>query len=311
MADALTDAVEEDCSVELVPARFDAGAEIAVRVILTGPAARRLSGQSFGILDETGKVRGRLTLVAGEGGTAQGEATVRAPDRRGDYVWTARPEAGRDGGQVDHPAFDLAFMVGEHALSVVVWDTPLAVDQKKPFTVRIGLRCSAGCDLSKHRIELSDDRGGPPISCETGDTPWPGTEALYWTEVELEAPAKEGQAGWNIAAEVDDAPQPHTDVRTQFAVNVVPRAEHLLTVTAVDAETSAPIPRAKVVAHPFRTLTDAAGRAELHLPPGPRRLFVSGPDHIPYQIEGDVTGDMKIDAALQRDIPMSEAEIWT
>ena len=80
--------------------------------------------------------------------------------------------------------------------------------------------------------------------------------------------------------------------------------------SVIDAETSAPIARAKVVAHPFQTFTDAGGRAELRLPSGPRRLFVSGPDHIPYQVEGDVTEDIDITAALDRDKPITEAEIW-
>ncbi len=294
-------------AVELIPDVLDIGSETEVRVVLTGERAGRLAGRTLDIVDRTGTISARLRLLPGDGGAAHGTCTLRAPKRPGRAVWTACLPGKEDG----EPGFDLAFEIRPHSLSLTVWDMPLAVERGARFALRVGLRSSAGCNLSGHRIELSPEAGGAPVSAEIGDTPKTGTEALYWTEIALEAPDTDGQARWNVTARGDGLPDTHSDARARVAVNVVPPGEHRLSVSVIDAETSVPIPGAKVVAHPFRALTDTSGHAELHLPPGRRKLFVSGPDHIPYQVEGDVTEDMTITAVLDRDRPMTEAEIWT
>ena len=310
MASAPADAIQRD-TVELIPPQLDAGAKTRLRVVLTGALAERFAGQTLDIVDETGAVRDRLNLVGTAEGAAQGTCTPHAPDEPGRYTWAARrPSGAPDGGDAAHAGFDLPIEVRAHALSLTVWDVPTAVGRGETFSVRVGIRCSAGCNLSRQRVEIRRGNGHPHVG-ETGERPLDGTDALYWTEIELQAPAEDGQARWKIAASMDGISQPHSPARGQFAVNVVPPPRHRLAVSVADAATSEPIAGAKVVAHPFRTTTDAQGHAELRLPSGPTRLFVTGPDHIPYQIEGNVTGDMTINAVLDRDVPMSDAEVWT
>lgn len=294
--------------IELIPDVLDTGAVTDVRVILTGERARALAGRTLDVLDGAGAVSTQLTLLPNDGGSAIGICKLHAPDDPGRAVWTAHLPEGEDDGVT---AFELAFDVRAHSLSLTLWNVPLAVERGARFSLRAGLRCSAGCDMSGQRIVFHSEDGGPIVSVKTREMPKEGTEAVYWTEIDLEAPSIDGKAVWEVIGKAEGLAYCHTEARTQIAINVVSPAEHKISVCAIDAETSAPIARAKVVAHPFRTFTDAEGRAELRLPSGRRKLFVSGPDHMPYQVEGDVTEDIDITAVLDRDKPMTEAEIWT
>ncbi len=295
-------------AVELVPTVLDAGAETTIRVILTGAQAQGLADQTLDIVDGANVVSDRLLLRPDPAGGVVGTCRLRAPDEPGRTAWMAHlPQDGSDAGA----ALELAFEVRAHDLTLTVWNVPLAVERGARFRVQAGLRCSAGCDLSGQSITIGRDGGAAAITARTGHAPKAGTDAVYWTEIELDAPPDDGKSVWECAATAEGLAHPHAEATAGIAVNVVRPAKHRISVFVVDAETSAPIPRAKVVAHPFRTFTDAEGRAELRLPPGRRRLFVSGPDHIPYQVEGDVTEDIEITAALDRDRPMTEAEIWT
>jgi hypothetical protein len=87
--------------------------------------------------------------------------------------------------------------------------------------------------------------------------------------------------------------------------------ECVLRVEAVDKETRAPVKRAKVVAHPYRTLTDEGGFAEVRVPKGDYRLFVSGGGYLPFRRDGSVTGDMTIRVELTLDVGPSDAEVWS
>ena len=79
---------------------------------------------------------------------------------------------------------------------------------------------------------------------------------------------------------------------------------------AVDLESQTPVEGAKVVAHPYRTLTDAQGRAELRVPGGAYRLFVSGKQYFPFRHDCDVTADVTVRAELAVDRELSDDDIW-
>ena len=68
---------------------------------------------------------------------------------------------------------------------------------------------------------------------------------------------------------------------------------------------------AKVVVHPYRAVTDERGVAEVRVPKGAYRLFVSGPNHIPFRQDSEITTDVTIRAELALDLGISDAEIWT
>jgi hypothetical protein len=198
-----------------------------------------------------------------------------------------------------------------HATHVVVWETPPAVERGKRFTVRLGVTCSAKCRPTGWMAEVRDHDGEKLATTTLGDDPWPGTDALYHAEVALEAPDTEGLYTWKAAVLTGDADVTHTDGGVSFRVRVVSTPACLLTVVALDAKSQNPVAGAQVVAHPYRAVTDARGVAQLQVPAGEYRLFVSGKRYIPFRFDGELQTDTTIRAELAPDVELSDADIWS
>ncbi len=203
--------------------------------------------------------------------------------------------------------------VEPHATRIVVWDTPPAVECGAPFRIRVGIKCAAECPAAGRTVEIRDSDGRCVASAPVGDAPWPGT-SLYSTELELRAPEAAGLHAWEaVAPDVDgETGGPvHARASTRFQVRAVTAPECLVKVVAVDAESRAPLEGAKVVVHPYRAVTDARGVAEIRVPKGAYRLFVSGRDHVPFRSDGEISADVTIRAELDKDLGPSDAELWS
>ena len=199
-----------------------------------------------------------------------------------------------------------------HATRIVVWDTPTAVECGAPLRFKVGVKCAAECSMSKWCVAIRDADGRALANVAVGGAPWPGTAALFCAEVELRAPETEGLFVWEAAvAEVAAGPAPHAAASTPFQVRVVPAPQCRVKVVAVDAVSRAPVHGARVVVHPYRTVTDAAGVAEIRVPKGAYRLFVSGRDYFPFRSDGEVSADVTIEAQLHADRGPSDAELWS
>ena len=198
-----------------------------------------------------------------------------------------------------------------HDLRLVVWDTPPAVERGKRFTVKLGVACSADCKPDGWVAEVRDHEGERRATTTLGDDPWPGTDALYHAEVPLVAPDAEGLHTWEAEAMTDGPAVAHAGCSARFGVRVVPAPACLLTVVATDAERRTPVEGARVVAHPYRTVTDERGVARLQVPAGAYRLFVSGKGYVPFRFDGEAQADTTIRAALAQDVELSDADIWS
>jgi hypothetical protein len=201
--------------------------------------------------------------------------------------------------------------VEPHATRVVVWDTPPAIERGKRFAVRLGVACSARCPPAGWAVEVRDHDGELRTTSALSDEPWPGTDALYHAEVALTAPDAEGLYTWEAAALTDGADVAHAGGSARFGVRVVSPPACLLTVVAVDAESGDPVAGAKVAAHPYRAVTDARGVAEMRVPAGRYRLFVSGKRHAPFRFDGEVQADTTIRAELAHEVELSDADLWS
>lgn len=197
-----------------------------------------------------------------------------------------------------------------HAARVVVWDAPAAVERGARFLVRVGAACSAGCRAAGWAVEVRDHEGRRQAAARLGGEPWRGTDALHHARVALTAPDVEGLHAWEAVVLTNGLPVAHTDARAGFGVRVVPAPACLLTVAARDAESGAPVAGARVAAHPYRAVTDERGVARLRVPAGEYRLFVSGRGYVPFRFEGKVRADTTIRAELERDVELSEADVW-
>lgn len=202
-----------------------------------------------------------------------------------------------------------------HTTRVVVWDVPSTIECGAMFRLKVGVKCAVDCSAAARRVEIVDAAGGSLATAAVGDAPLPGTDALHFAELELRAPSSQGAHAWEarvaaVAADADDR-APHTAASAVFQVRAVPAPDCVLKVLAVDARSGAPVPGARVVVHPYRAMTNLEGIAELKVPKGAYRLFVSGRDRFPFRADGEVLADTTIRAELDLDLGPSDAELWS
>lgn len=193
-------------------------------------------------------------------------------------------------------------------MTLAVWDIPTAAAGER-FAVKIGAKSSAGCAMAGCRIDVLDGTGAVVGSGRLGEKPWPGTDALSWTEIELTAPAQPGAAGFSVRFDAEQLGEPHRDAVLAFDVPVVARPEHTVTVKVL--ANGAPIGDSHVRLGPYRGVTDAVGVAAIKVAKGAYELVMwkAGYDApaLPLTIEADaaVTIDAKV---LPEDDPDSH---WT
>ncbi len=201
--------------------------------------------------------------------------------------------------------------VEPHDTRVVVWDVPATIECGEAFSVKLGVKCSAECQTDGWAVEVRDHEGKRRATATTSGEPWPDTAGLHYVEVELSAPDTEGLHTWEARAPVDELEIPHAEGVARFGVRAVPTPECLLTVVAIDKESQTPVEGAKVVLHPYKTFTNERGVAEVRVPRGEYRLFVSGKKYFPFRSECDIEGDVTIRAELFVDRELSDADIWS
>jgi hypothetical protein len=193
--------------------------------------------------------------------------------------------------------------------SLAVWDIPTAVALGERFTVKAGAKSSGGAPLGGGRIEVLDGAGAVIAQALLGAEPWPGTDGLYWSEIELCAPQATGLASLSARFDATSIEEPHDGAAQRFSVAVVPLPEHVLTVTV--AADDGPVADAIVRAGPIRVTTDVEGRARLNLAKGPHQIVVwktgYASEPVPLTVEADAA--LRIEARLKPE--ENPDAIWT
>jgi hypothetical protein len=200
-----------------------------------------------------------------------------------------------------------------HDRRIVVWDVPTAVAASATFRVKVGVKCALECRAGRWLVEIRNHEGHALATGAVSEVPWPDTAALHYVDLALQAPATEGLQTWEArvpASDADTDGSAHAAASERFTVRTVPRPECRLKVIAVDARNHAPVAGAHVVAHPYRASADALGVAEIDLPKGVYRLFVSRRGYLPFRFDGEVAADTTIEAELIADVGPSPAELW-
>ena len=300
-------------SVEASPSEVDAGADLTLKgKVLCSPAVD-LRGTTLLIMDQDGALAESVELSEFDGETNETrEFVVRAPLRPGAYTWLAVcPAFATEGISREETSEPFSFTAKPHSTRVVVWDAPSTIECGEKFSVKLGVKCSSECRPDGWRVEVRDHDGNKQATPTLSGEPWPGTAALYYTEVDLSAPDTEGLYAWEAKALVDGLDIPHTECIAPFSVRVVPTPECLLTVVAIDLESQTPVEGAKVVVHPYKAFTDERGVAKVRVPEGEFRLFVSGKKYFPFRRDCDIKTDVTITAELALDLELSDADIWS
>jgi methionine-rich copper-binding protein CopC len=236
--------------------------------------------------------------------------TLKAPLEAGQHVWRVSCLAHESGGR-HHSAtcLPVPVRIRPHQTSLAVWSIPSAVVTGRPFAIKAGAKSSAGCDLAGMPIDVCDAAGTVLASGVLGNTPWPGTSALYWTELILTAPAEAGMFAWSVTFAPDLA-LVHQGSSSCFSIAIVDPPEHQLTVKVVEQDTATPVQNAQVRLGPYRAATGDSGRVELLLPKGSYDLNVWKSGYEAPTTAITVDADIAVDVTI-RPVPEENPDnLW-
>jgi hypothetical protein len=291
---------QRTCAVEVAPREVDAGEELTVTIRVSCPDGCDLRGQNVSIRNQgdTELATAEVTELDGES-CAASALVLRAPLKVGEHIYRAVLAAQEKAGVLhEETSTEFSFAAGPHATSVNVWGLPSAIAAGERFRFNVGIKCSAGCKLTGRPLSVFDHEGAQVGEGHLLDDMWPGTGALYFAEVEAQAPLATGDHKWEVKTPGADSGVPHAAGSFTFTVKVVRPPDHEVTVEAFDSEKQTPIKGAHVLLHPYRALTDERGVAKVKVAEGRYKLFVSGFNYIAHQNIIDVAGDVTTRAEL-------------
>lgn len=283
------------------PSKVSPGDFMILKVRGLCSSTYNLMGEIIRIIDQDGLVLKENKLVIPNGAAYETDPiVVRTPVMPGDYTWKAvftyQEKEGVINKEVSVP---FTFSVRpQHATSIQIWDADSPAVIRTKFNLKAGVRCSANCKLTDNKIEIYNQEGFKVATEQLGDDPWPGTSALYWTEVELETPDTDGCYTWQVKFPKPDSEIPHLETCSSFSLRVVNQPESTITVSVIDKETKSPINNAIIMLHPYRTKTNEKGSAKLEVIKGKYQLYISGGDYETFKMPVKVTDSLTIKAEL-------------
>jgi hypothetical protein len=199
--------------------------------------------------------------------------TLTAPIRVGAFSWIIRfPPQVIGGISYGETVLPISSQTRPHRTSLSVWTVPSPVQIANRFSITVGAKSSGACLLGGARIEIRDDTGTVAGESMLGQTPWSGSDALYWTEVVLAGPSKEGPQCWSAAFAATDVELPHLGSSAEFSFTGVKPPEHRVAVTVIEGD--APVAKAEVALGPYRAATDDTGVARIEVSAGTYELAV-------------------------------------
>lgn len=294
---------EHETSISVVkpaPAEVDAGSEMALNISVSCASACDLRGEIVEIIAQDEAVIGEIELAEfDEKGNETGEFVVKAPTAPGSYTWSAIFRAQEQKG-VLHKARSapFSFTVKPHVTSIAIWDVPSPIVLNNKFKFKVGVSCSLDCKLTDGKIEIYDQEGRQVATEKLGRVPWQGTNALYWTEVELESPCTEGRYTWQAKFPKPDSEPAHEAACFSFGFITARPPEHQVTVEVIDKDKNTPIENAYVLLSPYRNYSGDGGVAKIGVAKGEYELNVAKADYKPFQTIINVATDMAVKAEL-------------
>jgi hypothetical protein len=153
-----------------------------------------------------------------------------------------------------------------HDISLAVWDVPSPVVVGRRQTIKVGVTCPAGCSLAGTRVEVRDAGGVLAGGGDLGVLPWPGSDALYWAEIDVHPPDSEGDHAWTVHASASEPA--HAGATSSVRFVACGRPEHRVTLEAVAGGNGAAVPGVELRVGRFRAATNEAGIGQVEVPRG-------------------------------------------
>jgi Carboxypeptidase regulatory-like domain len=283
-----------------LPAETPVGSDLVLRVRVHG-AARDLCGGRIEVLagEDIIAVAG---LAACDGDVTETAAfAVTTPATVGAFTWIIRfPPQEIGGVAYRESVLPLASQTRPHRTSLAVWAVPSPVTVAARFTVAVGAKSSGACALGGARIEIRDDSDAVAGEGVLQETPLPGTDALYWTEIALIGPHREGPQIWSVAFAASDVMLPHLASSARFGFTAVRPAEHRVAVTVTEGDGATPVENAQVALGPCRAATGKTGTAHVEVPAGTYDLSIWKPGFEPASGNVTVAADANVRLDLTR-----------
>jgi hypothetical protein len=183
-------------------------------------------------------------------------------------------------------------------ITLMAWAMPDAVPAGERFAVKIGAKSSAGCALCGGVIEVRNADDAVLASAPLSASPWPGTGALYWTEIALQAPAAPGRFAFSARFDAAEIDPPHRSASLPISVTIAERPAHTLTVTVVAQGAGTPLEDVQIRFGPYRAVTDASGRAAVKLPTGRHQLLLWKAGYEAPVTVVNLQGDASVEVAI-------------
>ena len=289
----------------MVPGEPEAGAALAITVGVSCASGCDLTGGTVRLVAEDGSVLEEVELADFDGTLSQAVAAgIKAPAAPGHYTWDAVFPAQTLGGNLhEESRATFSFEAKTHTTSMAVWDVASPVAVGIGFSAKVGVQCPQGCNLTGAEVEVYDQLGAKIGSGTLTDTPWPSTDALYWAEVSLQAPAAKGYYEWVAKFPPSESPVAHDGSRHTFAFTAGPAAEHVLTVEVTREDTAEAVPEADVTVvrkdgFTYRGRCDGTGTVRIHVPKGEYTVYVVQDEYAPFEIEVSVHDDALVKAEM-------------
>jgi hypothetical protein len=245
------------------------------------------------------------------------ELVMIAPRQIGEFAWAA---VARQHNPTDHivdtahgeSAFvPLPFRTLAHETSMAVWNVCTPVVAESVSRVRLGLRCSAGCSVAGQTVHVKDLDGLTVGEAKLGESPLDGTDALYWTELGLVAPAIEGVARFEAIFQSSDLDIPHEASRAQFSCRIIATPQHQVTITVVETGRDMAVDDCEVRFGPYIRSTDGDGRVCLEVPGGLHEVSIrkDGFEAPPTTVHVDANTSLQIRATVVPTMAQLEPEL--
>jgi hypothetical protein len=277
------------------PAEVAVGSDIELQICVSCTEGCDLDGLHIEVTapdDTLSSVR----LSGREGADAAGAIALKAPQNVGQHAWSVAFPVQQIAG-IHHAASSASVCIRTkpHATSLAVWDLPTHAVTGQRFTIKVGAKSSADCPLVGQRIEICNETGAVAGRATLQGSPWTGTSGLYWTEVELIAPANEGVSSWSARFAPAALESAHDETSSQFHVAVVRPPEHTITVKIIEKQSAAPVGDVQVRLGAYRGATDQCGLAQIRVGKGRYDLQIW---KVGYEAP-DRTIDIKDDLAVE------------
>jgi hypothetical protein len=279
-----------------LPLEVHAGTDVALKIKVACASGCDLRNAKVDVAAASGAVVTTQELATyDKGGNETVDFTITVPEQIGEYAWSARFLGHeRDGVVHEGASLPISFRTIQHPTGMAVWGVPSPVTVKSSFTVNVGVQCSAGCRLAGRTLQLCDEAGKAIGEGILGDTPWNGTSALYWVQVELAAPPVEGVYSRSAKFVATDPLASHEEAAATFHFRAVRPPEHRLTVTVADRDTHAPVGHVEVRLGFYAASTDERGALTLTVPKGTYELTIRKEGYQAPPVTVEVAGDRTV-----------------